>query len=61
VRNPNFLLDWVKKNLSTEYKMEGMNRNRTRRNRTRRNKTEGGKRKHRVHRRKTHKRRHSRK
>lgn len=53
--------DQFKKNLTTEYKMEGMNRNKTRRNRNRnrRNKTEGGKRR-KTHR-KTHKRRHSRK
>jgi hypothetical protein len=54
--------DLYKKNLTTEYKMEGMNRNKTRRNRNRnrRNKTEGGKRR-KTHRGKTHKRRHSRK
>jgi hypothetical protein len=50
-----------KKNLTREYKMEGMNRNRTRRNRNRRNKTEGGKRRKSHRRSKTHKRRHSRK
>jgi hypothetical protein len=57
------LSDLFKKNLTREYKMEGMNRNKTRRNRnrSRRNKTEGGKRKVRKSTRKTHKRRHSRK
>jgi hypothetical protein len=58
VRNPNFLFGLSKKNLNIEYKMAGMNRNKTRRNR---NKTEGGKRRKTHHKRRTHKRRHTRK